>query len=164
MKIIENPLQTLVYTLLFLILILIFFKVAEFLGKLQKKNKETKKEVAKKDDITQKEEKEPTPFSDTNYLYDRFVINPTIEDNIEKNKSKTFLDEEDYQNIRNRKIEIKVKEVEDLEVKNNALHTKIQQMTNENRETKERLLSEYESLSREMKLLLIENIMNSRKW
>ena len=137
----------------------------EFLGKFSKKSKDEKKDDgAKKDDSKASDEKTATPFSDSNYLYDRFVSNPTSEDNIKKITKKAFLEEEDYNNIKNRKIEIKVRDVEDLDVKNNALHSKIQQMTNENRETKERLLSEYENLSREMKLLLIENIMNSKKW
>ena len=83
MNIIENPLQSLIYTLLFLIFLLCFFKVVEFLGKTSKKSKDEKKEEpAKKDEKKETVENLSTPFSDSNYLYDRFVINPTIEDNI----------------------------------------------------------------------------------
>ena len=130
MNIIENPLQSLIYTLLFLIFLLCFFKVVEFLGKTSKKSKDEKKEEpSKKDEKKETVENLSTPFSDSNYLYDRFVINPTIEDNIKTKSNNAFLEEDDYKKIKDRKIEIKVRDVEDLEVKNNALHSKIQQMT-----------------------------------
>ena len=41
----------------------------------------------------------------------------------------------------------------------NKLYNRINQMTSSNMETRERLLKEFEGLSKEMKLLLIDNII-----
>ena len=51
-----------------------------------------------------------------------------------------------------------VKPVENS-VYSNQVHSKIAELTNNNRQEKERMLNEFNNLSKEMKLLLIENIM-----
>lgn len=102
-----------------------------------------------------------TPY--TNYLHDRFVTSPTKEDDVyfNPNISSAFLSEDEIEKIRNTKVRIRVKEDDKGNQDNpkEVLYNKIEKMTNENVATKEKILKEFESLSREMKLLLIENIM-----
>jgi len=99
----------------------------------------------------------------SNYLYDRFVSNPTDEDNVPiKKNANAFISDEEFNNIREHNVKIRVNEVEEIEPKftnKSVLYDKIAQMASENIETKEKLLNEFENLPREMKLLLIENIM-----
>ncbi|MBQ7351897.1 MAG: hypothetical protein IJW59_03425 [Clostridia bacterium] len=125
---------------------------------------EKKDEKATKEKVVAKDIKIIAPQSYSNYLYDRFVDSPSQEDNREKTViSSAFISDNDHKAISDREINIRVKEVEDISVANpdkEQLYKKIQEMANENIENKERLLSQFESLPREMKLLLIENIMN----
>ena len=99
----------------------------------------------------------------SNYLYDRFVVSPSKEDvNATNAISESFISENELKEIRDRQVKIRVKNVEDIsEISSDkqALYKKIQEMASENVDAKERLLREFESLPREMKLLLIENIM-----
>lgn len=98
-----------------------------------------------------------------NYLYDRFVVTPTADDEIkEKDAFDGFLTEDEVNKIKDRNVKVDVKDVEDIssnDVKKDKLYKKIQQMANENVESKEQMLAEFENLPKSMKLLLIENIM-----
>ena len=98
----------------------------------------------------------------TNYLYDRFVTNPTTDDAIyyRDNISQSFLSDEKYTEIRDKKVKIDVNPVERTCCGGNKIHRKIAELTNNNRLEKERMLEEFDHLSKEMKLLLIENIMH----
>ncbi|MGN0961833.1 MAG: hypothetical protein ACI4PF_06535 [Christensenellales bacterium] len=99
----------------------------------------------------------------SNYLYDRFVNSPTIEDSVDEKKTfQSFLTDEEVSNIRDRDIKINVKNTEDISkssIKKDKLYDKIEQMVYENLETKEKMLEEFEKLPKSMKLLIIENIM-----
>lgn len=96
--------------------------------------------------------------SDTNYLYDRFVSNPSKEDVSErKSISDAFITNEEQNSIKNYNVKIDVKDNEEDSKK--VLYNRINQMTSSNMETRERLLKEFEGLSKEMKLLLIDNII-----
>lgn len=98
-----------------------------------------------------------------NYLYDRFVVSPTGDDCVnEKETFDGFLTDAEAMEIRDRNIKVQVKDVEDISDSNitkDKLYKKIEAMANENIENKEKLLKEFESLPKSMKLLLIENIM-----
>ena len=97
-----------------------------------------------------------------NYLYDRFVLTPTNEDNVQIKKNTSFIDEEEADKLRDEKLKIKVKDVENIstkDLKKNSLYSRISEMANENLQAKEKLLEEFEQLPREMKLLLINNII-----
>lgn len=97
-----------------------------------------------------------------NYLYDRFVDRPSREDYIEEKKiSESFLSDKELDNIKNRDISIKVKDVETVSSISDkaSLHNRIREMTTSNIESRERLLREFEGLSKEMKLLIIDNII-----
>lgn len=99
----------------------------------------------------------------SNYLYDRFVTTPTIEDRITDNKDfQGFLTDEEASDIKNRNIKINVNQVDEIpnaKEGKNDLYKKIEQMASENLEAKEKMLQEFESLPKSMKLLLIENII-----
>lgn len=95
-----------------------------------------------------------------NYLYDRFTLNPTSIDYVENKKiSEDFLSEEEVADI-NKNIEIKVQEVDASLSTKERLHKRISEMTSHNKETREKLLDEFEGLSREMKLLIMDNIIS----
>jgi len=94
----------------------------------------------------------------SNYLYDRFVDRPSNEDNIEtKQISESFMSENEYNTIINSQVNIKVNDNSYSE--KSKLYNRINQMTSNNAETREKLLQEFEGLSKEMKLLLIDNII-----
>lgn len=94
-----------------------------------------------------------------NYLYDRFVDNPTSDDFVmEKKISDAFMSDKDLNAVQNYSANIKVNNVEHLD-KKASLHQRISQMTSRNYDTRERLLQEFEGLSKEMKLLIIDNII-----
>ena len=94
-----------------------------------------------------------------NYLYDRFVVSPTKEDFVNDSKiSDAFLSTDELKSIRERNHKIQVKkEADNLE--KNKLYSKIQEMTSKNNETKERMLKEFEELPKEIKLMLIDSII-----
>lgn len=95
-----------------------------------------------------------------NYLYDRFAVSPTREDYFEEKRiSDAFIDESELDSIRNRNVSIHVNSVDSAIGTKERLHQRISQMTSQNQATRERLLEEFEGLSREMKLLIIDNIM-----
>ena len=94
-----------------------------------------------------------------NYLYDRFVDRPTSEDHIQERKiSEAFMSENELNAVKNRDIKIQVND-SSLNGDKSKLYSRINQMTSSNLETRERLLKEFEGLSKEMKLLLIDNII-----
>lgn len=94
-----------------------------------------------------------------NYLYERFVDSPTAIDVVEPKKvSESFISNEEFSKIKDRDVKIRVKE-DNSSVTKNALYNRINQMTSQNNEKREKLLEEFEGLSREMKLLIIENII-----
>lgn len=98
-----------------------------------------------------------------NYLYDRFVVSPTLDDEVGENGSfDGFLTDEEANEIKGRTVKVDVKDVEDISSNNSQkdkLYKKIQQMASENVENREQMLAEFEKLPKSMKLLLIENIM-----
>lgn len=94
-----------------------------------------------------------------NYLYDRFVDRPSSEDHIQERKiSDAFMSENELNAVKNKDIKIRVND-SSLESDKSKLYSRINQMTSSNLETRERLLKEFEGLSKEMKLLLIDNII-----
>lgn len=172
MAIVEHPLRFLILALCLLLVLLIFFKLADFLrDRLEKNKKKESKPVEKKeekasdvkksdDTLKQTEQKiSPEHINTTsngfNYLHDRFVENPTDDDVVvNSNYSSVFLTDDEYDKIRNEKIEIKVKE-------DGSLNGKVDAIIKGNNSEKERLLSEFNKLSKEMKLLIIENILKN---
>ena len=177
MLIVEDPLRLLYIALGILIILLLIIKFSEFVGKFEskaKKKKESKpaptkeekpKEEAVKEEKPKEEiKKDPSPdvFDNSNYLYDRFVVKPTNDDPecYKKSLSEAFLTEEKYREIRDNKVDIKVEKVRSDVYKNN-IQNRIRELTNNNRAEKEKLLDEFNNLSTEMKLLLIENIMQN---
>ena len=164
MNIMENPLKYLIILLIILAILLLFFKVVDYINSknpsTSKKEKEPEK-VEKKEEIVPDKE-ESSVVDSSNYLFDRFVLSPSKEDNLIDDNNQIFLSDKDYEDIKNRQIDIMVQEDDYLSGNNDkqSLYNKIEKMANENIEHKEKLLKEYEGLSREMKLLLIENIMS----
>lgn len=172
MLLLENPLTFLYIALGLLAFFLILFKLLNKLEELKSKKKSSdskKTNDAKKSDETPKEEKsekvlEDLPGDDkNNYLYDRFVVNPTNDDNIEiKTISDTFITEKDLNTIKNSKVYIKVSPVQKVNCGchiSTTTHQKIENIISENKSARSKLLKEFDGLSKEMKLLLIENIM-----
>ena len=177
MLIVEDPLRLLYIALGILIILLLIIKFSEFVGKLESKTKKkkeskpapTKEEKPKEESVKEEKQKEelkkdPSPdvFDNSNYLYDRFVVKPTSDDPecYKKSLSEAFLTEEKYREIRDNKVDIKVEKVRSDVYKNN-IQNRIRELTNNNRAEKEKLLDEFNNLSTEMKLLLIENIMQN---
>ena len=180
MLIIDNPLVMLIIALIIMISLLIFFKIVNFCESIKVKSKpksdkkdavsKSEKVVASKEDnankikVDESEKSEDIPYdsnSMTNYLYDRFVIDPTNDDptKYRSNISESFISEEKYSEIRNKKVCINVEPVGYSNYQRSRIYDKINELTNNNRQEKERLLAEFQGLSKEMKLLLIENIM-----
>lgn len=171
MGIIEDPLKYLILAICVLIFLKLFFKITDFFANKKAKAK-NKKEVVKETKASEpvKEDKlkeikeevkkqEITNYS--NYLYDRFVDNPSAEDEEDTSSiiSEAFITDQEFEDIKNRTTTIKVNDVEDINSNKNDVYSKIQALANENQENKEKLLEEFNSLSKEMKLLLIENIL-----
>lgn len=174
MAVVVDPLRYLIPIWITIIFFLTLFKFNNWFDSLPSKKKDSKpsKEEVKKVDkvaddsvaITRSQSSNPVPdiVVKKNYLYDRFVDNPTSEDNISDTRGdkKIFLTDEENKAIRNNKVEIRVKNSTDNMSQKELLHNKIQEMTNENNTNKEKLLKEFEGLSKDMKLLLIENIIS----
>ena len=168
MLLLEYPLTCLYIALGLLVFFLLLFKIINKLEETkakEKKPKETKKEevVEKKEDSVKTLEDLPGDDKN-NYLYDRFVTNPTKDDDIQiKTISDTFITEKDLEKIRTSKTHIRVSPVQKISC---GCHVpsetskKIEYMVNENKSARNKLLKEFDGLSKEMKLLLIENILN----
>lgn len=173
MFIIEHPLKALFIALGALIFFKVLFAIANFLENLGGKKKsepkkETKKEPAKEEvkPVT-KETSDSSKNSAVattiksnydNYLYDRFVVTPTIED-LQKNDAKiseVFLRDKEAKEIKDKKLDIHVEPL-DVEKRKSARVYEILQKY----ESKDKLLDDFESMPREMKLLILENIMKN---
>lgn len=174
MLLLEYPLTFLFITLGILAFFLLLFKITNYLEEKKAKSppkdkKEKEKDTKSSSSSDNKLEEKETIIEDlpgddkNNYLYDRFVENPTKEDNIQiKSISDTFITEKDLDVIKNSKVYIKVSPVQKINCGchiSNSTHEKIESIINENRSARSKLLQEFDGLSREMKLLLIENIM-----
>jgi len=180
MLIFEDPLKLLYIALGILLFFLTIFKISDFFGSLKVKEKSKKnsqkEETSKSEDkksessesknesVVEKTASEDVAFDSknmTNYLYDRFVTNPTIDDSLRDTSklSEAFLTDESYTEIRDKKVEIKVEPINSTNSYRENVYKKIQELTNNNRSEKERMLEEFNNLPKEMKLLLIENII-----
>ena len=170
MFILDNPLMYFIFSLVLLALLMIFFKILNYLEtkpktkpKEKKFNEKTSKiKEEKQEDVKEEKQEEiitnkDIVYSGENYLYDRFVTNPTEDDCVNTNlySNNPFITEEEYTEIRNKKVKIQVKEL-----KNEELSSKLDRAINHNSKEKEKLLNEFNNLSKQMKLLLIENIIN----
>ena len=172
MEIIDNPLKYLIPIWIALIILLLLFKFNNWVDSrpVKKETKSNKEETVKKIEqpvdeslaVSRErvEESAPDIVVNTNYLYDRFVDNPPADDYIEcdNRRKDIFLSDEESSSIKNKKIEIKVNPVETLNEKE-LLYKKIEEMTNENAVNREKLLEEFDSLPKNTKLMLIENII-----
>ncbi len=173
MEVIGNPLKYLIPIWIAIIVFVLLFKFNNWVDArpVKKEVKEVKKEETIKKieapsnsdlSISKAKVEEPKPeiTVTTNYLYDRFVDNPTDDDIVDSDSKykELFLSEDENKAIRDKKVEIKVKPVENLSEKE-LLYKKIEEMTNENAVNREKLLEEFDSLPRNTKLMLIENII-----
>lgn len=97
----------------------------------------------------------------SNYLYDRYVESPSAEDHFPYSSKMhdAFLSDSEIEAIQKRKIKIRVKENE--EKSNNSVYKRLEELSHENVDEREKLLNEFEHLPREMKLLIIKNIMQN---
>lgn len=172
MLLLEYPLIFLYIAMGLLAFFLLLFKILNALedAKAKKKSTDTKKSSdEKKSDSIVKDSKEEKVLEDlpgddkNNYLYDRFVEHPTIEDKVEiKSISDTFITEKDLNEIKNAKTYIKVSPVQKISCGCHISHDtqeKKENIVSENRPARSKLLQEFDGLSKEMKLLLIENIL-----
>ena len=179
MSIIERPIIWLIGVLGLLAFMLVLFKVLNF---FENKNVKSKGKSDKKEEKTpQKEDKQVSESKESsekivddeevksdyfNYLYDRFVVSPTSDDKIKiKSISDAFLTQNECENIKNNKVHIEITPVKCLHDNCNEhkdIKSTIENIISENKTTKSKLLEEFDGLSREMKLLLIENIMNKK--
>ncbi len=173
MFILEHPLKALFIALGALIFFKVLFAVANYLENLGGKKKpepkkETKKEPAKEEAKPAPKEPAEPPKNNTvtttiksnydNYLYDRFVVSPTGED-LQKNDAKiseAFLRDKEAKEIKDKKLDIHVEPL-DVEKRKSARVYEILQKY----ENKDKLLDDFESMPREMKLLILENIMKN---
>ena len=177
MDLFENPLKYIIPILITLIFFLLLFRFNNWVDERKVSDKKTKSEPAKADTkdkkelVNLKEEKEEEKIKDdiivvntnSNYLYDRFVENPTRDDVVETKDdvNSAFLSEEDARKIRFKQTKIRVGDVKVHSNEKELLYNKIEAMKNENLALKEKLLKEFNSLSKEMKLMLIENIIQN---
>ena len=171
MGVIQDPLKYIIPIFITLMILLLLFRFNNWVDDRKIKEKKPKAEPVKKveekvetesNKITEikEEAKNEIIVADTNYLYDRFVVSPTKDDEEEsKEINSAFLSNEEADKIRNRKTEIKVGEVHLSEKE--QLYNKIEAMKSENLALKEHILSEFNTLSKEMKLMLLENIISN---
>lgn len=178
MSIIEYPMIWLIGALILMAFMLLLFKVLNYLEDKKNKSKEKsekKEDKSVKEDNKSKDSKitsekivddETVKSNYFNYLYDRFVESPTGEDIIQiKSISDTFISKEECDRIKNNKVHIEITPVKCLHDdcnEHNSVRNTIENIIAENKTTKSKLLEEFDGLSREMKLLLIENIMNKK--
>ncbi|MDY5676619.1 MAG: hypothetical protein SPK63_02380 [Eubacteriales bacterium] len=170
MIILEHPLMSLIIALLVLIFFLVLFKILNYLDKVKEKSKPKEKKSDTKVESSEKSSSEKSDSSvkdagsssnslaqdkskvsgDTNYLYDRFVVSPTIDDKqvIDANICSAFLDIKKADEIKNKKLDIHVEPVVNLD----------KEEIQKNNE-KQKLLNEISNMSKEMKLLMLEDIL-----
>ena len=173
MFLVEHPLIALIISLAILVFFKILFGLSNFLEKLdfsKKKSKDNKKEE-KIDSAKTKSEEKPQEkveskttasgnqksIDSSNYLYDRFVVTPTNDDPktcVDK-ISDAFLTPKDEKSIKDKKVEIHVEPVDLQKEKSSRVYEILQKY-----EDKQKLIEEFSNMPKEMKILLIENIIN----
>lgn len=170
MIILENPVISLIIALAILAFVVLFFKAINSLENAKPKAKsnskdkksESKVESSDKSSDSKKGEEQntvskddgkskPTKPDDSNYLYDRFVVSPTDDDKtmLDSNICSAFLNSKQEKDIHDKKVEIQVSPVVDINDAN----------LNTTDIEKQKLIKEFESMSKEMKLLILENIL-----
>ena len=170
MIILENPVISLIIALSVLAFVLLFFKVINSLESTKPKAKndsKDKKSESKNDSIdksadSKKSEEQNTSSKDfdkskstksdnSNYLYERFVVSPTDDDKtmLDSNICSAFLNSKQEKDIHDKKVDIHVSPVVDIN-DSNLSTTDIE---------KQKLIKEFEGMSKEMKLLILENIL-----
>lgn len=176
MFLVEHPLTALIISLGILMFFKSLFALSNILEKMnanKKKSKDNKKEeksesVKTASDEKQQEKVEAKTSSsggqknsgETNYLYDRFVVSPTIDDpkTCADKISDAFLSPADAKNIKDKKVDIRVEPVDLQKEKSSRVYEILQKY-----EDKQKLIEEFSSMPKEMKILLIENII-SKLW
>lgn len=173
--IVEHPLIALIITLGVLIFFKLLFAISNFLenlGNSKKSNapKESKTDTKKEEKATSKiteenpKEEKIKPIcsvktsSADNYLYDRFVVSPTKDDS-RRNEDKicnAFLEDNEAKNIRDKKLDIRVEPLDIEKEKSKKVKEILLKY-----EDKEKLLDDFSNMPREMKLLILENIMKN---
>ncbi len=188
--IIEHPMFCILSAVGMLIFFLVLFKIGNWLEKVDWSGQSKSKESSKKE-TTIKEVKEKVASSDTskivgdikekssddkesksnaesskngplnNYLYDRYVETPCREDHFpySSKANDAFLTDGEIDAIQKRKIKIRVKENE--EKSNNAVYKKLQEASVKEEKDREKILAEFNQLPRSMKLMIIQNILNT---
>lgn len=173
MFIVEHPVTALIIALGVLLAFKIIFAISNALEKYisskkksepvkaDKKPTEDKKEAVKSSEEKPKETQEKsvsstqkTTSSNENYLYDRFVVSPTRDDETKSCDKicSAFLEDKEAVDIKNKKLEIKVEPIE--EEKSKRVYEILSRY-----EDKDKLLDDFSSMPREMKLLILENIL-----
>ena len=184
MFIIENPIISLIIALCILIFFKLLFKILNFLENLnlQKKSKQKQQSSKTKEtkDLTNKTNIEKESISNSlnkdseketkkdnllnaknsnieleNYLYDRFVSKPTNIDNLrtDTNYRDAFLKKNVVEAVIDRKNFENKNTINKSDVEKNI--DKLSDLKNE----KQKVIEEFNSMSKEMKLLIIENIL-----
>lgn len=159
----ENPVKYLIISVFILMFVSLLFKFLNWLETLSGKNKATEKKDKEesKEEKKSTEEEKYTGDKTSNYLYDRFVENPTSVDNNKVDSCcEAFITEDEFTEIKNNKVHIEVKS--DTNISESNFSSEIDELQ-KNRLEKEKLLDEFNTLSREMKLLLIENILQKKE-
>lgn len=172
---VDHPVRAIIVVLGVIAFFKIIFWLGDFLtnlGNSKKSSAPAKKEEKKEEKPPVKTEKpiekETTSKSissansnvksdtNNNYLYDRFVINPTKDDknNCYQKINDAFLENNVAEAIKNNKVKIKV-EPADLNAEKNK---RIQEILN-NAESRQKLIEEFSAMPKEMKLLMIENLL-----
>lgn len=171
MFIVEHPVLALVITLGILIVLKTLFALSNYIEKVLASKKPTAKKEDKPvetkpvSDNTPKESNEKAvPKNNTaktggncdNYLYDRFVVAPTRDDQTRSHDKicNAFLEDKEAVDIKNKKLDIKVEPLDLEQEKSQRVHEILMKYEN-----KDKLLDDFENMPREMKLLILENII-----
>lgn len=165
--IIEQPLIALIIALGVLIFFKLLFRISNYLEKLSasKKKSDAKKDVkAEEKAVTTQSTKDEKSKTDTsvkssngdNYLYDRFVVTPTRDDSYRNEDSicNAFLEDKEAKDIREKKLDIHVEPLDVEKEKSKKVREILLKY-----EDKDKLLEDFSNMPREMKLLILENIM-----
>lgn len=172
--IIEHPVIALIISLAVLAFFKILFAIGNYLenlGTSSKKSDTKKDEKTVKKQVEDEKPKEENvkeekikPIENTknigsdNYLYDRFVLTPTSDD-INRNEDKichAFLEDKEAKNIRDKKLDIHVEPLDIEKEKSKRVKEILLKY-----EDKEKLLDDFSNMPREMKLLILENIIKN---
>lgn len=173
MFIVEHPVFSMIVALAVLAFFKILFWIGDFLSNLgnskksspakkedKKEEKKEDKAPAKTDNVTEKEipkvNNATKADTSSNYLYDRFVVTPTNDDknNCYQKINDAFIEVKQADAIKNNKVKIKV-EPANLEIEKNK---RIQEILS-NAESRQKLLDEFSAMPKEMKIMMIENLI-----